>query len=341
VLLTHNFPLVCIQVAEEPDLYSASLLQRVLPPERKPLVAAMFVDALKEGGGEILSQEFARLVPSIAWSDKHLMNLNGVRLSKRDVSMFVYFLETNHVIEELQVASCGIDASAVGLFGRIIRNCPNMLLVDLSWNQLGKAGASSLAQALSTRGCSLRTLVLGGCALGPSGAESLAEMLKKNGVLQHLRIPYNGIGPLGAAAFANVIPKNRSLAELDLKGNNIGASGGYALASALLKNCGTLKAINVCDNRLGEEAAAAVGASLKGSVITALHCFGSQHLKGPTSVTGTLQEKRNQYRARSRKVKDIAMVTNPEPPTSEPPTTEPPVGAKTTKSGIRMLHDNM
>lgn len=106
---------------------------------------------------------------------------------------------------------------------------------------MGKAGASALAQALSTKGCNLKTLVLGGCQLGPSGAESLAEMLKKNTTLKHLRIPYNAIGPLGAVAFAHVIPHNKSLNELDLRGNNIGASGGISLAAALLKNCGSLK----------------------------------------------------------------------------------------------------
>jgi NLR family CARD domain-containing protein 3 len=106
---------------------------------------------------------------------------------------------------------------------------------------LGKAGASALASALSAKGCNLISLVLAGCQLGPSGAESLAEMLKKNTTLRHLRIPYNGIGPLGAVAFAHVIPHNRSLSELDLRGNSIGASGGEVLAAALLKNCGALR----------------------------------------------------------------------------------------------------
>jgi hypothetical protein len=116
-------------VADSPGLYSASLLQRVLPPERKPLVASMFVEALEESGGESLSHKFAKLVPIIAWSDQRVMDLSGTRLTKRDVALFVYFLETNHVIEEIQISSCGVDASAIGLFGRIIRNCPRMNLV--------------------------------------------------------------------------------------------------------------------------------------------------------------------------------------------------------------------
>lgn len=130
-----SFSSCLTQVADSPGLYSASLLQRVLPPERKPLVAAMFVDALEESGGESLSHKFAKLVPVIAWSDQMFMDLSGTRLTKRDVALFVYFLETNHVIEEIQISSCGVDASAIGLFGRIIRNCPRMHLVlclDLS-----------------------------------------------------------------------------------------------------------------------------------------------------------------------------------------------------------------
>jgi hypothetical protein len=50
------------------------------------------------------------------------------------------------------------------------------------------------------------------------------------------------------------------------------------------------------DNRLGEGAAASVAASLKGSVVDGLRSFAFDHLIGPTSVSGTLQEKRRLYR---------------------------------------------
>lgn len=76
------------------------------------------------------------------------------------------------------------------------------------------------------------------------------------------------------------------------------------------------------DNRLGEAAAASVGASLKGSVLDGLRSFGSDHLIGPTSVTGTLQEKRRLYREKKlseRKAKEDEAREAAEIEASKPP----------------------
>jgi Ran GTPase-activating protein (RanGAP) involved in mRNA processing and transport len=240
-----------------------------------------------------LSPAFVALVPSIAWSDLEVMKLSGVKFTARDLGMLTYFLETNTAMRELCLAACGLDAPSVAVLAKVLAHSATISTVDLSWNSIGKQGGQALSQVLSRQCKALRTLILHGCNMGSAGAEFLAGMLRQNRTLTRLDLPYNGLGPTGAAALAEVLPLNRALCELDLRGNGLGPAGGLAIAAGLLHNRpGRLRVVKVADNKLGEAAAAAVAAAMRGTASEGLRSFSHKALNGPYSVSGTLHDKK-------------------------------------------------
>ena len=293
-------------VAEDLQLYSAQLLQDMLPRALKPKVATQFVELLNaapstskgsSGRGNSLSPALVSLVPSIAWSDLPVMRLAGVKFTKRDLAMLTYFLETNSAMRELSLASCGLDAPDVAVFAKVLAKSTTVQTVDMSWNSIGKPGAQALSQALSRQCKALTTLILQGCKIGGTGAEFLAEMIKQNKTLTRLDIPYNNIGPTGAAAIAEALPLNRALMQLDLRGNGLGPSGGLALADGLLHaRQRHLRVVKVADNKLGEAVASAVAAAMRGTASEGLLGFNHHALKGPLCISGTLYGKKRTVR---------------------------------------------
>ncbi len=155
---------------------------------------------------------------------------------------------------------------------------------------------------------------LAGCALGPAGAQYLADMLRLNRSLTSLGLAYNDIRAEGAAALGEVLPLNGTLTELDLRGNRLGAGGGLALAEGLLRNPGNkLTVLKVADNKVGDAAMARLAACFRGTARDGLKSVGGGSLDGPRCISGTLHG-----RTRRRRL-DF-----PDPPPADPPPAEAP-----------------
>ena len=69
--------------------------------------------------------------------------------------------------------------------------------------------------------------------VGPAGAESLATALKTNKTLTNLYLSQNDLGPAGAESLATALKTNTTLTNLDLSRNNVGPAGAASLATAL------------------------------------------------------------------------------------------------------------
>jgi hypothetical protein len=131
----------------------------------------------------------------------------------------------------------------------------NLTCLDLSWNQLGDAGAAALATSQHlTR---LTLLDLSWSQIGDDGATALAESPHLTR-LTVLKLPENQLGDEGAAALA-ASPHLATLNHLDLSKNNIGDAGASALAASpyLSKFTDLL----LYDNDIGPDGAAALAAS--------------------------------------------------------------------------------
>lgn len=298
---------LAVAVATKPDLYSSDVLKRALPTKRKLVIAETFVRNM-----EGLSAVFKEMVPRIAWNNDPIMNLSGTRLNKKDLFLLLYFLDTNSTLVELCMASCGLDAATISLFGRVMTQSKNLRLVDFSWNRIGKQGAQALGFLLM-HGCEgINTLKLSGCNVGPTGGEFLAKMLHKNRSLRCLELPYNEIGPLGASYFGDMLSVNDNLQELNLQANRIGPTGGSALARGLLKNSGALTLLKVADNNLGDIAAMRIASCMRGTAGEGLESFSCSSLNGPFCISGVLQAKSEQRKSIAKKRTKMKMQKKPQ-----------------------------
>ena len=111
----------------------------------------------------------------------------------------------------------------------------NITSLDLSSNDIGPAGATSLAKTLETN-TSITELYFLDNNIENTGAKSIAEALKINTSIKKLDLYGNDLGPTGTLALAVALKTNTSIEELHLGDNNIENIGATALADALKIN---------------------------------------------------------------------------------------------------------
>lgn len=90
---------------------------------------------------------------------------------------------------------------------------------DLTDNQIGPTGASSLAKALKDRSCAVQTLILDSNSLRDEGVMTIVDALKYNTSLNTLDLRYNYIARRGLLALRHVLNsrENMTLTTLELE----------------------------------------------------------------------------------------------------------------------------
>ena len=165
-----------------------------------------------------------------------------------------------------------LSLSGVGNAGLLLRGAaavtawamcgPTALLaLDLSTNDIGPDGASTLAPALA-RLTALRRLRLSYNNLRAKGAEALAPALRCLTGLQVLLLGDNGLGHEGVAALAPAIGSLTALQLLNLGHNSLGAAG-TALLAPELRQLTRLRKLHLHDNHLGVAGAIALAPALQ------------------------------------------------------------------------------
>lgn len=122
-----------------------------------------------------------------------------------------------------------ITAMGAAALYRCLRVNKSLEYLELGYNCLGDAGASSLAKALGTT----------------YGAHC---------ALRFLSLAYNGISGVGAQALADALATNTQLASLNLSGNDIGCRGAAQLVASS-KATATLQVLNLTACGFVEEGA--------------------------------------------------------------------------------------
>ena len=151
---------------------------------------------------------------------------------------------TNCNLASLNLRDNALGAAGVAELAEALRHNSSLTELDLSANPgCGSAGAVALGAAL-VRNETLRSLNLGGCALGDDGAIALAQGLAGARGLRRLSLFTNAISDSGAAELARGAARGE-LTELELRGNPaIGAAGVRACAEAAAANP-KLKAVHL------------------------------------------------------------------------------------------------
>ena len=135
----------------------------------------------------------------------------------------------------LEIYTLDGDADYLIQLVEVLRGNAALASLDLSYNDIGDAGAAQLAESLRVNG-TLTSLELWETNIGDAGATQLAESLRVNATLTSLDLSCNRIGDAGAAQLAGSLRINTALTSLDLSCNRIGDAGAAQLAESLRVN---------------------------------------------------------------------------------------------------------
>jgi len=187
---------------------------------------------------------------------------------------------------------------------RMHRICPEVVLkpqfFTLNNLQLGSTDLpiSILSQWVASSANNLKTLHLGGNALGNQGVTTLLQMYLDASSseplpLRCLDLRYNNISGEGAKAIADVLlssPQFRFLETLFLEGNDLGDDGAKALS---IENS-TITELFLGQNKIGSDGAAALAQGLKHGRLKKLYmegnCIGPDGARAFTSALNELNE---------------------------------------------------
>ena len=119
-----------------------------------------------------------------------------------------------------------------------------LVAVDFSKNAIGPVGAQQLAQALSSN-TALKNLVLDTNNIGDEGVAALATSLAGGSQVKTLGLGSNGIGDAGINALAEMLKSNTVIESIELNSNSIEDVAGLCEA---IRVTTSLKRLNLSDN---------------------------------------------------------------------------------------------
>lgn len=155
------------------------------------------------------------------------------------------------------------EPDALALAAVVACDVSRVLSVDLGSNQLGDRGTAAISRALA---CNNRSEILDlqSNDVGAEGLAAVASLLATNRRLSVLHLGLNPrVGDDGVAAMAAAVKSNRTLTGF-LGLNTVGCTerGAAALAEALKAN-GSLRAVGLDDNEVGDNGVVALADMLR------------------------------------------------------------------------------
>ena len=139
----------------------------------------------------------------------------------------------NCSLRRLGLADNSYDEIGAYHLSEALKETSFQIYLDLSHNQIGDAGASSISTVLNENSFALIFLTLRGNRISNTSASSLSTALLANSILTHLDLSANSIGDAGACSLSKALTANSSLTNLDLSYKIIGDPGASSLSTAL------------------------------------------------------------------------------------------------------------
>ena len=155
-------------------------------------------------------------------------------------------------VSSLSVSNCGIGNAEMSILCAAVgmQSCDGVTLLDLSSNNIGKDGATSLSSSLA-KWTSLKDLRLAGNAILQGGVEALMnELVVSDCALKSLDLSQTSCGAQGAAAAV----KCTKLTSLRLFNNKLGSDGFETLIPLLKGGHASLVNLDLGGNDASEEA---------------------------------------------------------------------------------------
>ena len=137
----------------------------------------------------------------------------------------------------------------------------NLTNLDLSFNGINDADATSLAEAIKVNK-TLTNLSLSYNRISEDGVTSIVEAIKVNKTLTNLSLSGSVILEGGATSIAKAIKVNKTLTNLDLSGNLMGDANATSIAEGIKVNK-TLTNLNLSNNRISEDGVTSIVEAIK------------------------------------------------------------------------------
>ena len=216
------------------------------------------------------------------------LNLQMNNITDDDLSKLVKLIKENNTpIKDLKLKNNEITAEGSKYISDLIKNCINLKILDLSYNDLKSAGVINICKAIiSSEYNSLEQLILNGnkcndyCSddifnmlinsknlnilslsvnfFTNKGIDKILSALRKNNTLKQLSIGENKIDHRAFTNLPNYLKFNKSLNILEIKSSRLDDKSLYELSKVFGQN-NSLGNLNLIDNNLEFEGIAKFG----------------------------------------------------------------------------------
>lgn len=240
------------------------------PDDIKDLVDAL--DAPNDSSNflKFLGNDRARYLYNnefLKFYNKTRLEFIGQNITDNDVSLIVCGLKHKYNrIQDLNLGNNQIGVAGAKTIADALKD-PYNDLRDLYMynNQIGNDGARYLAEALKHEKNHLTILNLDGCEIGDSGAQAIADALEhEDNKLISLNLGNNQIKLAGVQALTGALEHEyNNLIYFDLYNNEIGDTGAQAFADALTSEYNNLTHLNLGYNKIGDSGAEALKGTLE------------------------------------------------------------------------------
>lgn len=238
------------------------LLARSLQAQHSQLAALVLQEnEIEQGGARALAQALREK------NSLRLLDLAGnQRMGPEGVLELAQALKhENCHLTALSLAHTSLTDEEAKAIAQALRDPHQLTELNLRSNQLGPAGISDLAQALTHPNTRLTTLDLSANLLGFAGIHALAQALTHRSnrlTVLKLNCQWFGLAGLKKLAQALVHPANH-LTDLELGSNYLDRSGIVFLAKALQDAGNHLRSLNLASNPLGSAGLSQLATALK------------------------------------------------------------------------------
>ena len=241
------------------------------------------------------------------------LNLQMNNITDEDLSKIVNLIKENNTpIKDLKLKNNKITSKGSIYISDLIKNCKNLKILDLSYNDLKSEGVKNICQAIISNNSTLEQLIINGnkcndyCSddifsmlinskklillslngnfFTNKGIDKILSSLKKNNTLKQLSIGENKIDQRAFVNLPNYLKFNKSLVVLEIKSSRLNDESLYELSKVFGQN-NSLGNLNLIDNNLGFEGIAKFGQyTSKNRFINEIKLLNNKPLKEQQSI---------------------------------------------------------
>ncbi|CAM9761018.1 unnamed protein product [Pylaiella littoralis] len=148
----------------------------------------------------------------------------------------------------VNLSECDLgDEGATAVAEALIGTAPLVRELEFSYNELTAEGTAAVAACAARKAASLEYLGLEGNEMGSAGAKSVAKALVPAVAIRRVQLSTNEIGTSGALAVARSLQDKKDLQSLELNGNMVSAEG-LSRLTRILESAGKLDTLGEMDD---------------------------------------------------------------------------------------------